>query len=135
MISNPKYGWCTFQLGDFLGSPSYLTDVPLELLEAFLNYHENGYGVAVFDEEGPYFTLVLTSYNLGIYLIDEKEEPVLHNFCDFKVEDLERELISDLEGDMNGWANFLTDNDPEEISMHRNEIRQKIARLKKYWKE
>ena len=38
MISNPNLGWCEFHMGDFTGNPSYLTDVPIELLEAFLNY-------------------------------------------------------------------------------------------------
>ena len=27
MITNPSCGWCSFELGDFKGSPSYLTDV------------------------------------------------------------------------------------------------------------
>ena len=85
MITNPKYGWCDFELGNFKGSPSYLTDVPIELLDAFLDYHIKGYGVAIFDEEGSWFTLVMTEYNLGIYIIHEKEYPVLHNLCDFYV--------------------------------------------------
>ena len=54
MISNPRFGWCNFELGDFKGSPSYLTDVPVDLLDAFIDYHTKGYGVAVFDEEGSY---------------------------------------------------------------------------------
>lgn len=29
MITNPRCGWCNFELGDFKGSPSYLTDVPV----------------------------------------------------------------------------------------------------------
>jgi len=32
VISNPKSGWCDFYLGDFEGHPSYLTDVPVDLL-------------------------------------------------------------------------------------------------------
>lgn len=33
MISNPKNGWCNFKLGDFEGTPSYITDVPIDLLD------------------------------------------------------------------------------------------------------
>lgn len=133
MISNPRYGWCSFELGDFKGSPSYLTDVPVELLDAFLDYHTKGYGVAVFDEEGSYFTLVMTAYNWGIFIIEEKDYPVLHNLCDFDVDDLKEELVRDIERDMNGWSEFITDDDPEEIQQHRNEIRQRLARLKNNW--
>lgn len=130
MITNPKAGWCDFYLGDFEGSPSYLTDVPIDLLDAFLDYHRKGYGVAVFDEEGSYFTLILTQYNWGIYIIEEKDFPTLHNFCDFNVEDLEEELIRDIEKDLIGWSNFIIDDDLEEITQHRNEIRQRIAKLR-----
>ena len=131
MITNPKFGWCSFELGDFKGSPSYLTDVPVDLLDAFINYHTKRYGVAVFDEEGSHFTLVMTAYNWGIFIIEEKDYPKLYNLCDFHVEDLEEELIMDIEKDLNGWSNFMTDDDSEEIEQHRNEIRQRIAKLKK----
>ena len=133
MISNPRYGWCNFELGDFKGFPSYLTDVPIDLLDAFLDYHAKGYGVAVFDEEGSYFTLVMSAYNWGVYIIEEKDYPKLHNLCDFDVEDLEEELINDIERNLKGWSEFITDDDAEEITQHRNEIRQRIARLKNNW--
>ena len=128
MISNPKHGWCNFELGDFKGTPSYLTDVPVDLLNAFIDLHTKGSGVAWFDEEGTEFTLVLTPYSM--FIIEEKEEPVLHDFSEMNIKDLEKELIEDIEKGLNGWSEFITDNDREEILQHRNEIRQKIAMLK-----
>lgn len=128
MITNPKHGWCRFELGDFKGSPSYLTDVPVELLDAFIDYYTKGHGMAWFDEEGTEFTLVITPYSL--FIIEEKEEPVLHDFSEMKIENLEKELIEDIEKDLNGWSEFITDDDREEILQHRNDIRQKIAKLK-----
>lgn len=128
MISNPKHGWCNFELGDFKGTPSYLTDVPIDLLVAFIDLHAKGSGVAWFDEEGTEFTLVLIPYSL--FIIEEKEEPVLHDFSEMNIKDLEKELIEDIEKDLNGWSEFITDDDREEILQHRNEIRQKIAMLK-----
>lgn len=56
MIYNPRFGWCNFKLGTFFGTPSYLTDVPVDLLDAFINYYEKGSGTVVFDEEGSHFT-------------------------------------------------------------------------------
>ena len=135
MIENPKHGWCSFQLGDFVGTASYLTDVPVDLLDVFINYYTNGYGVAVFDQEGSYFTLVLTQYNWGIYIIEELNEAILYDFSNdrnISVESLAKELINDIESDLTSWSvEFVINDDQEEITQHRNEIRQRIVKLKK----
>ena len=130
MISDPKHGWCNFKLRTFEGTPSYLTDVPVDLLDAFLDYHYKGMGMAWFDEEGTEFTLVITPYSL--FVIEEKDKPILHDFSEMKIENLEKELISDIESDLEGWAEFTTDEDDEEKLQHKNEIRQRIAKLKRY---
>lgn len=128
MISNSKHGWCDFKLRTFEGTPSYLTDVPIDLLTAFIDYHTKGRGVAWFDEEGNEFSLVITPYSL--FIIEEKDKPVLHDFSEMKIEDVEKEFIEDIENDLYGWINFMTDDDPEEIKQHETEIRQKLAILK-----
>lgn len=128
MISNPKYGWCDFDLKSFHGSPSYLTDVPVDLLNAFIQYHTTGTGMAWFDEEGTEFTLVITPYSL--FIIEEKDKPVLHDFSEINIGNLEKELIEDIEKDLTGWSEFITDDDREEVITHRDEIRNKIAMLK-----
>ena len=128
MISNPKHGWCDFKRRTFEGTPSYLTDVPIDLLTAFIDYHTNGCGVAWFDEEGTEFSLVITPYSL--FIIEEKDKPVLHDFSEMKIGNVEKELIGDIENDLYGWINFMTDDDPEEIKQHETEIRQKLAILK-----
>lgn len=134
MIENPKYGWCSFELGDFQGSPSYLTDVVVDLLDAFIDYYVKGYGVAVFDEEGSYFTLVLTSYNCGIFLIEEKGCATLHDFSDMNIDDLARELINDIECDLNGWYDFSLFSDENEIERYQNELDKKMLELKNHLK-
>lgn len=128
MISNPKHGWSNFDLRVFHGTPSYLTDVPVDLLNAFIQYHTTGTGIAWFDEEGTEFTLVITPYSL--FVIEEKDKPVLHDFSEIKINNLEKELIEDIEKDLIGWSEFVTNDDGEEVIMHRDEIRNKIAMLK-----
>lgn len=130
MISSPKHGWCDFKLGTFEGTPSYLTDVPIDLLIAFIDYHTKGCGVAWFDEEGTEFSLVITPYSL--FIIEEKDKPILHDFSEMKIDYLEKEIINDIENDLYGWIDFMTDDDPEEIKQHETEIRQKLTILKKY---
>ena len=128
MISNPKHGWCNFNIRTFKGTPSYLTDVPVDLLEAFIDLHTKGTGIAWFDEEGTEFTLVLTPYSL--FIIEEKDRPILHDFSEIKIENLERELIKDIEKDLIAWSEFTIDDDREEIIEHCDEIRRKLAMLK-----
>lgn len=131
MISNLKYGWCDFKLGSFEGTPSYLTDVSLDLLDAFLGYHYKGIGMVWFDEEGTEFTLVINPYSM--FVITERDEnPVLYDFSELNVSDLERELIEDIEKDIIGWSEFITDDDREEIMIHRDSILQRIAKLKEF---
>lgn len=128
MISNPKHGWCDFDLKAFHGTPSYLTDVSVDLLNAFIQYHATGVGIAWFDEEGTEFTLVITPYSL--FIIEEKDKPVLHDFSEMNIDNLEKELIEDIEKDLIGWSDFITTGDINEVIAHRNEIMNKIAILK-----
>ena len=130
MISDPKHGWCNFKLRSFKGTPSYLTNVPVDLLSAFIDYHTKGCGMAWFDEEGTEFTLVITPYSL--FVIEEKDKPVLHDFSEMKIENLEKELIDDIESDLIGWTYFMADDDQNEITIHRGEIWNKLTILKKY---
>ena len=105
MISEPKCGWCNFKLGDFIGRPSgYMTNVIQDLLDVFINFYKNGASVAVFDEEGSYFTLLLT-YN-GIYIIEEKEKAKLFDFSELDIYELANELINDIESDFDNWVDF-----------------------------
>ena len=127
MISEPKYGWCNFKLGSFIGHPSgYMTNVIQDLLDVFINFYKNGASVAVFDEEGSYFTLLLT-YN-GIYIIEEKEKSTLFDFSEFNINDLAQELINDIENDFDNWIKFTEEEGGDQFS--RVHIYNKIHELK-----
>jgi hypothetical protein len=127
MITNSRFGWCDFKIGTFEGNPSYLTDVPVDLLDAFLDYREKGMGVAWFDEEGSMFTFVLNPYSA--FIIEERETSILHEISQ-NIDDLEEELIEDIEANLAGWTEFFPTDDREEILQHRNEIRERLIRLK-----
>jgi hypothetical protein len=99
----------------------------------FIDYHAKGFGMVWFDEEGTEFTVVLTPYSL--FIIEEKDKPILHDFSEIKIDKLEKELIEDIEKDLNGWALFSTDFDREEIIQHKNEIRERLTKLKSFQSE
>ena len=136
MISNPKHGWCDFMLSDekdnlFVGTPSYVTNVPVDLLQAFLDYKTNGQGMAWFDEEEPEFTLVLNPYSMYIIAENEKGEGRLYDFSEVNIDNLIKELIQDIENDLTGWSMFYCGcDDEEEIKANREHIRNLICQLK-----
>lgn len=123
MISNPKNGWCNFKLGDFEGTPSYITDVPIDLLDAFIDYYTRGYGLAYFDEEGSEFTLLLTWY--GVYIIEEKDNVKSHVFYDLNISDLAKEVIADIETNLDGWCN-----DFMYYSFSKEDLNERLEKLK-----
>ena len=123
MISNPKNGWCNFKLGDFEGTPSYITDVPIDLLDAFIDYYTRGYGLAYFDEEGSEFTLLLAWY--GVYIIEEKDNVKSHVFYDLNISDLAKEVIADIETNLDGWCN-----DFMYYSFSKEDLNERLEKLK-----
>ena len=52
-----------------------------------------------------------------------------------KIENLEKELINDIESDLDGWYDFLLFSDEKENERYRDELDKKIAELKQYIKE
>lgn len=138
MISNPKHGWCNFKIEDdnnnvFFGAPSYITNVPVDLLQAFLDYKIKGQGMAWFDEEGTWFTLVLNPYSIFIIAENEYCKSSLYDFSELNIDNLIKELIQDIESDLVEWSMFYCDCDKEEeIKANREYIRNLICQLKEY---
>lgn len=106
MLSNPKAGWCELKIDNFKGTPSYLTDVPVDLLTAFINYYKKGIGAAFFDEEGSEFNLLLSNYSVYIIYVDCENESTLYEFPDIDIDNLAKELIADIKSNVDSWANF-----------------------------
>lgn len=124
MIRNNGNGWGTFKLGNFTGRLSDMEDVPVDLLQAFIDWHDKGSGCAWIDEEGTEFTLLLTPCSM--YMIVERDGVELIDLSELKIKEIEKELIDDIENDLTGWAEFLPSKDEEEIKLHRDRIRTKL---------
>lgn len=106
MLSIPKAGWCELTIGKFKGTPSYLTDVPADLLTAFIDYYKRGISAAFFDEEGTEFNLLLSDYSVYIIHITYEGNPILHYFPNANIDNLAKELIADIKSNIDAWAYF-----------------------------
>lgn len=131
MFSKPKYGWTEITLGDFKGRGSYTTDIPMDLLNAFINALKYSIPASVFfDEEGSEFTLV--SHYDGTYIIVEREEKPKLISVDIRFFKLIKEIINDLESNIDEWTNWMCyyDSTEEELSERENLLKSKIEELK-----
>ena len=129
MLSNPEYGWCNFELGEFKGSPSYLTDVPVDILEMCIDYKKKNASICYFDEEGSDFVLIFA--NGEVYIIATREDSMLYKFPETTPEALIEEIILDIERNLDLWdAEFTIEENPNEIEKHKLKIIQKLEELK-----
>lgn len=104
MISNPKYGWLEFELGEFKADCSYIEDTPLDLLDTFISYYEdnNNCKAAHCDEEGEEFDLFIEGDYVCIKSTRAKYPDILKMGMD--VATLAKELIDDINRDIRGYA-------------------------------
>ena len=130
MISNPKNGWCDFDLGDFHGHPSYLTDVAMDLVTACYRYciEDNDYITVGFNEEGSEFILIADYCNC--YIIEQKENDILHRI-DINIKDFIKEIVNNVESNIDEWAAFAVfDDDLEKIRYNKIRLLNRIKLIK-----
>lgn len=131
MISNPSKGFCKFNIGFFNGYPDNTTNVPLELLNAFINYHKLGYGIALIDERDMGYSLILIEYDKDILLRYVGPVDGIIAFKELKISDLEEQLIRDIEGNLEGWCYFIEPQTKKELETQKNKILTLLEKLKK----
>lgn len=129
MFSKPKYGWTHVSIGDFDGSASYITDVPIDVLDAFIDFYKLHKNICVdFDEEGSTFVLVVVSY-VDIFVISEREQVITYKI-DMNVDELANEIISDFEKYIKDWENFTYGFEKLEVERKVNELKQLVKNRK-----
>ena len=134
MLSKPNYGWTNINLGSFNGRGSYLTDIPLDCLNSFINALKYSLPASIhFDEEGSEF--ILTADFSGVYIISEREKTELIKI-EIQFLDLINEVVKDIEDNFNDWL-LWTDyyeehplKDNEGLKIRKNNMENKINILK-----
>lgn len=135
MFSAPEYGWVNITLGDFTSRASYLTDIPLDLLNALISAYKHGTMPAVdFDAEGWGFTAVASMYSQKVYIILDKEEVPELFTVDMAMKEFADEVNEDITTYLHEWTLFTWNDydvsDTEEYSLRRAEIWSKLCELK-----
>jgi hypothetical protein len=98
-------GWCHFKIGEFDGVASYLTDVPLDFINAFIDYCNNGNPPTVkCDSEGTEFIVVVDIFS--VFIIETKDKPRLYEFKIDRDEFI-NQVLEDIKTQENDWCNFL----------------------------
>ena len=131
MLSNFETGWSKIKIGDFTGIPSYITDVPVDLLTVFIDYYINNTSAMLFDEEGSEFTIVLSNEFIYVIYFTQNCEAIFYEFPEIFINDLAKELIEDIENNLDSWSRFSASiNSEEEISQEREVLINLISELK-----
>ena len=140
MLEAPKHGWATFTYRDFSCTPSYLTDVPMDLLDCLISLYETGFGGCLFDTEGSEYELFLSQESVLVVCHEDKRKILdltPENYLGNKEKNrMAKELIFDIESNLNDWVYWdYMDNDTEETAVRKEILRTKIEKLKKLIKQ
>lgn len=135
MFSKPEYGWTNFELGGFKGRCSYLTDVPVDCLDAFIGLLKDNISASVFfDEEGSDFTLEVSKDEVYIIVDRDSVSKVALSISYIPVI---QEFIKDMETYLNDWAIWnIVDNwdgsyESKEFKDSKANLEVKLKELKK----
>ena len=114
ILTNIKYGWCDFNLGDFNGRPSYIRFLPLDILNAYKEYTQSQHCIIEFDEETTQFCLVIYNWDDKVVILDNRMEKHTATFLDFDGEEVLNELVNEIISDIDTWAKWISIHDTEE---------------------
>jgi len=129
MLTKPEDGWSNLQIEDFSERASYMTDIPNECLNVFINALQNNTpAVVFFDAEGWDFHLVASYY--CSYIIVDKDDAKLFTVKK-NIYALAKELYDDINNNLDDWTNWYLDkNDTkEERSEYRKGLETKLSQL------
>lgn len=130
MLSKPFAGWVNINIGKCRINASYLTDVPFDLLNGFIDCMVNYKTVVInFDEEGSDGYLVLNGFVAYVFTV---REDVKAQNDQVYVDDLARELVKDIQDNIDDWARWDTRNEPSDdprFCGYENEVATRQAEL------
>ena len=151
MFSKPEHGWTKVSFGEVeLGYASYLTDVPIDTMDSFINYlaqnyFNQGFNLT-FDAEG--YTFSVIEFDGSLFLMDSKTDDVIPNIKELKNEYLKlpnyesltniiiylaREIIDDITNYLQDWIDWIDFDDmtDEERIIRKENLLSRIEIIKR----
>ncbi len=119
IIKNINAGWGRFELDGFVGHPSYISAVPVDILRGILQYKTYQDAVITFDEEGSYFHLVLTKDD--VFIIEDRADVKVITI-DRSPQDVVTLLYHAVMDQLEEWLDWLSF-DERDRQMYINTIR------------
>lgn len=131
MLTKPKCGWTNIVIGNNVLPASYLTDVPINCLDSMILSYRNHNDFCVnFDAEGWTFKIIADEYIT--YIIKEKNRSELIVCENINLDNLAKELIYDIEANINDWMYWVYRmEEEEEVLKYKELLLKKVDILKK----
>lgn len=140
MLSKPKFGWTTINIGDWSDRASYLSDIHLDLLDALIKNFNYAYTATIveYDAEGWEGYILINKDETYIFSTNVYQEP---KKIDIESEVLVKEIIKDIEENLDDWSTWSIYCDkkmyPKQYKKEKKEnkslILKKIKKLKKIY--
>lgn len=119
MLDAPKLGWSKIHIGAWSDRRSYLDDVPMKLLEAFVRcFRESEPQSVRFDAEGYEYILVFDTYQTCVITSKDGNELTV---LDVDYRTLVAECITDIRRDLDAWEAFMYSDANSEVLQKRKD--------------
>lgn len=132
LFSKPKDGWVDINIKgyEYVIGASYLTDVPMDFLNAIIAHFKYGTPISVYvDEEGSEDIICLTENLLVISLLQETKV-VSCKAINVDNAAFIREVLSGIEEYFDSWVNWFLDDDEEMMKNRTIELKRKLDEAK-----
>lgn len=133
MIQNDGSGWAEIRIGNFHDVASYITPVPLDCLNAFINCFRDSLPACIQFDAEKYRYILIATWDETLICVQNNSACDYVVRCEVNVYQLANEIIKDIEGDTYGWATFLEEED-DDIERVNRTLKDKVNELKSYIK-
>lgn len=133
VLERPLNGWVNIHICDFKERASYLTDVPIDILQSLIAAYNHHIPAAIkFDAEGWEWILIIDDFDIHI-ITDDGDYEEQFTYCNYEIDrsDFTQKVISDILRDIDDWAAWSSDiDDANDVVFRKGEILRLIKELK-----